>query len=82
MAVEDGGKDNDVNVSKTDVTHQRICQQLNGTLSGLFDENNSGADGSLSDDCFDKMHKESDPLQPKVIKAHSTNKIKETKEVS
>lgn len=82
MAVEDGGEVNDVNVSKTDATHQQLCQQLNGTISGLFDENNSGAEGSASDDCFDKMHKESDPLQPKVIKPRSTHKIKESKEVS
>lgn len=82
MAVEDGGEDNDVNVLRTNVTHQQQCQQLNGTISGFIDENNSGAEGSASDDCFDKMHKESDPLQPKVIKSRSTHKIKESKEVS
>lgn len=79
MAVEDGGEDNDVNVLR-----QQQCQQLNGTISGFIDENNSGPEGSAFDDCYDKMHKESDPLQPKTIKSRSTHiiKIKESKEVS
>lgn len=79
MAVEDGGEDN---VSKTNVSHLQKCQQSNGTISGFIDGNNSGAEGTASDDCFDKMHKESDPLQPKAIKSSSTHKIKVCKEVS
>lgn len=82
MAVEDGEDNNDVNVSRKNATHERKFQQLNGTISDFIDENNSGAEGSASEDCFDKMHKESDPLQPKVIKSRSSHKIKESKEVS
>lgn len=52
-------------------------QQPNGSVGGgLSDENNSGAEGS-SDDCGDKMAKESDPLQPKMVKSRSLNKVKE-----
>lgn len=52
--------------------------QPNGSVGGdLSDENNSGAEGSASDDCGDKMAKESDPLQPKMLKSRSANKTKE-----
>lgn len=53
-------------------------QQPNGSVgAGLTDENNSGAEGSASDDCGDKMAKESDPLQPKMVKSRSLHKVKE-----
>lgn len=82
MTVEDGEDNNDVNVSRKNATHKPEFQQLNGTISAFIDVNNSGAEGSASDDCFDKMYKESDPLQPKVIKSRLSHKIKESKEVS
>lgn len=56
-------------------------QQPNGSVGGgLSDENNSGAEGSASDDCGDKMAKESDPLQPKMVKSRSLNKVKEVRQ--
>lgn len=51
-------------------------QHPNGSI-GLIDENNSGAEGNASDDCGDKMAKESDPLQPKMLKSRSSHKVKE-----
>lgn len=57
---------------------QQQPQQPNGSIGGGFsDENNSGAEGSASDDCGDKMAKESDPLQPKMVKSRSSHKVKE-----
>lgn len=57
---------------------QQQQQQPNGSIGGGFsDENNSGAEGSASDDCGDKMAKESDPLQPKMVKSRSSHKVKE-----
>lgn len=57
-------------------------QQPNGSVGGgLSDENNSGAEGSASDDCGDKMAKESDPLQPKMVKSRSSHKVKEVREL-
>lgn len=65
-------------------------QQTNGSIGGggggggFSDENNScaEADGSASDDCGDKMAKESDPLQPKMVKSRSAHKVREVKEVT
>lgn len=56
-----------------------------GNRSDICDDNTGSegmADGSGSDDCGDKMATESDPLQPKMVKSKSSNKIKEPKEVS
>lgn len=62
-------------------------QQTNGSIGGgggggVSDENNSCAEGSASDDCGDKMAKESDPLQPKMVKSRSAHKVREVKEVT
>ncbi|XP_055317230.1 sodium-dependent serotonin transporter [Sitodiplosis mosellana] len=68
------------NASGTLSNHQQQQQQQqpNGSVGGgLSDENNSGAEGSVSDDCGDKMAKESDPLQPKMVKSRSSHKVKE-----
>lgn len=56
----------------------------NGSTGTAFiDENYSLAEGSGSDDCGDKlMAKESDPLQPKLVKSRSMHKFREVKEVS
>lgn len=56
-----------------------------GNRSDICDDNTGSegmADGSGSDDCGDKMATESDPLQPKMVKSKSSNKMKEPKEVS
>lgn len=56
---------------------QDTPQHPNGSIGGGYsDENNSLAECSASDDCGDKMAKESDPLQPKMIKSRSLNKVK------
>lgn len=56
----------------------------NGSVGTPFiDESTSLAEGSGSDDCGDKlMAKESDPLQPKMVKSRSAHKFKDVKEVS
>lgn len=59
--------------------------QPNGSAGAVGldgNENNSMAEGSGSDDCGDKLAKESDPLQPKMVKSRSLHKVKEVKEVS
>lgn len=85
---DNGYEKNDANTSgRKSVNHQQQQkqqqqrQQSNGSISGFIDENNSGAEGSASDDCGDKMATESDPLQPKMLKSRSAHKIKEVKEV-
>lgn len=58
--------------------------QTNGSIGGGFSDGNNScaeADGSASDDCGDKMAKESDPLQPKMVKSRSAHKVREIKEV-
>lgn len=56
----------------------------NGSLGTPFmDESTSLAEGSGSDDCGDKlMAKESDPLQPKMVKSRSALKFRDVKEVN
>lgn len=56
----------------------------NGSAGTPFiDESTSLAEGSGSDDCGDKlMAKESDPLQPKMVKSRSAHKFRDVKEVS
>lgn len=89
MLNEEGNRNNDGNVANTNLSDvRRTISTTSGTLSnhqqpngsvgdGFNDENNSGAEGSASDDCGDKMAKESDPLQPKMIKSRSSHKVKE-----
>lgn len=62
--------------SATTSAHE-MQQHPNGSIGGGYsDENNSLAECSASDDCGDKMAKESDPLQPKMVKSRSLNKVK------
>lgn len=90
MTNEEGNEENDGkpvlgNIRRTTSTTSGTIanHQANGSIGGGFsDENNSCAEGSASDDCGDKLAKESDPLQPKMIKSRSLHKVKEVKEVN
>lgn len=91
MTIEEGIRNNENDGSgankNSSVIHRTISaasgtlsnhQHPNGSVGGGFsDGNNSGAEGSASDDCGDKMAKESDPLQPKMVKSKSLHKVKE-----
>lgn len=93
MTNEEGNRNNgnDGSGPNTNSDILRTISTASGTLSnhqhsnsslGLSDENNSGAEGNASDDCGDKMAKESDPLQPKMLKSRSSHKVKEVIRVS
>lgn len=78
MSIKENSDSND-NTSANDEAMSSDAQ-INGGANA--DEYSSTAEGSGYDECDEKTVKESEPLQPKMVKSKSGHKLKEVKEVN